>query len=107
MSRDRLSGEPSAASDPVVASDSRPCPSRLVDSTPLLDAQPHSRQFDGCEGLGEERLSLGEQDAGLLLRRLHGGGGGMRADRKRMQTFKVALFRHLRAQRWHWATSIL
>ena len=28
-------------------------------------------------------------------------------DRKRMQTFKVALFGHLHARRWHWATSIL
>ena len=48
-----------------------------MDSTPLLDAETHSRQFDGCKGLGEERLSLGDQDTGLLLRRLHGGGGGM------------------------------
>ena len=67
MPGDRLVGEPSAVSDPGVASDSRQRPSRLVDSTPLLDARTHSRQFDGCEGLGEERLSLGDQDAGLLF----------------------------------------
>ena len=79
MPRDQLGGDPSAVSDPVVASDSQPRPSRLVDSTPLLDAQAHSRQFVSCEGLAEERLSLGDEDAGLLLRRLHGGGGGTRA----------------------------
>ena len=84
---DRLGGEPSAVSYPVVASDSQPRPFRLVDSTPLLDAQTHSRQFDGCEDLGEERLSLGDQDAGLLLRRLHGAGGGMRT---RSQTSLLA-----------------
>ena len=78
MPWDRLSGEPIAVSDPVVASDSQPRPSRLVDSTPLLDAQTHSRLFDGRDGLGEERLSLRDQDADLLLRRLHRGGGGMR-----------------------------
>ena len=48
-----------------------------MDSTPLLDAETHSRQFDGYEDLGEERLSLGDQDTGLLLWQLHGGGGGM------------------------------
>ena len=57
MPRDRLGGEPNTVSDPVVAGDNQPRPSRLVGSSPLLNTQTHSRQFDGCESLGKEMFS--------------------------------------------------
>ena len=79
MPRDRFGGEQSAAFDPVIASDSRPWPYRLVDSTPSPVAQIHSRLFGGCEGRREYRLSWGEPDAGLLLQQLHGYGSSVRA----------------------------